>query len=400
MPSRNMPAWATQVLSRFNAAFGLMSVIPLLICCYLITVKFFTVQALEGLSGVYFLMGIIIALLGLVFGRGILVQIIEDLVEANNEMKRLSDDLETSNAQLHVELAERERAQTALRQANEQLAWRETVLQQTVSDLRDANRELASAQLQLIESEKYQSAGRIAAQIASEVRNPLGTILPGVQYLNKNVQTMPEDCTNVLQDIEEAAHRANDIVKGMLDFSVTQNLEFSTEEVNSLVQRSLSMVERRLSEKNISLVQELGEGLPPVRVDTLKIDQALVNLLMNAFQVTPPQGTLSIRTYAKEASESEQAAVGWRRNRFAPGEQVVLVEIEDSGPGISEENLPRIFDPFFTTKPTGQATGLGLSVTRNIVELHEGQVEVVNREGGRGARAIVRLKVSAPRRKG
>jgi signal transduction histidine kinase len=121
------------------------------------------------------------------------------------------------------------------------------------------------------------------------------------------------------------------------------------------------------------------------------MQQVFVNLVTNAIHAIERDGEVRITTTLEEMTRA--SLVGVRKSeRFTLGERAVVVRIEDSGPGIPEEYLQKIFDPFFSTKPTGRGTGLGLSVSQQIVEMHGGTIEVGNREAG-GARVTVTLKV-------
>ena len=129
----------------------------------------------------------------------------------------------------------------------------------------------------------------------------------------------------------------------------------------------------------IETVLELDRSLPMLLLDEARLQQVLINLLTNAVQAMTAGGKLLVRTRRETVPQT-----GWLvPGRFKPGTGLLIVEIDDSGEGIPAEVLPKIFDPFFTTKPTGQGTGLGLSVTRTLVELHQGAIDLRNRpEGG------------------
>ena len=134
-------------------------------------------------------------------------------------------------------------------------------------------------------------------------------------------------------------------------------------------------------QRKISVVEELTGDLPLVRLDAMKIEQALVNLFSNAAQAMGTGGRLTVRTSTRQVTGiGENVAYS---DRFRPGTRLVAIEILDTGPGIPEADLGKVFEPFFTTKPTGKGSGLGLTVTKTIVDLHGGEIEIENRpEGG------------------
>ena len=107
-----------------------------------------------------------------------------------------------------------------------------------------------------------------------------------------------------------------------------------------------------------------------------------MNLFINALQAMDKDGTLQVRTWSVRLAEDSQVLPSVAA-RFSPGDQLVLAEVQDTGPGIAQQHMARIFDPFFTTKPVGQGTGLGLSIVRKIIDFHDGSMEVRNAsEGG------------------
>ena len=152
------------------------------------------------------------------------------------------------------------------------------------------------------------------------------------------------------------------------------------------------MVRHELHKNNITVSRETGDKLPPVSVDKRQIQQVFVNIFVNAIHAMPRGGTLTIRTYLKQLTETSHFEGTRKLSPFWVGDSVVVAEVDDSGSGIPEEHLAKIFDPFFTTKPTGVGTGLGLPVSRKIIELHGGSLEVKNRREG-GVRVTMVLKV-------
>ncbi|MBN1587435.1 MAG: hypothetical protein JW937_08455 [Candidatus Omnitrophica bacterium] len=341
------------ILSRFNVAFSLMSVIPLLICFYLITVRFFSIQILVGLNGVYFLLGIIIAVLGLFFGREILKEIIRGLVRANARLARSTEELEK------------------------------------------ANEHIKAAQLQLIQAEKFESIGRLAMGVAHEVRNPLAIILMAVDSLDDTQD--PAERKQLTAQIQKAVKRADRVIKGLTDLSLTsaRDLRMECHSVNDVVKHGLILMEHTFKRRQICAKEDLDPNLPETKLDKSKLGQAILNLLKNAAEAMETDGVLTVRTRTMEMGVREHNAGRRSSDRFRHGEQVIVIEIEDEGHGIAQESIWKVFDPFFTTKPTGEGTGLGLPVARSVVELHGGELKLENREGG-GVRASVSLKIYPP----
>ena len=145
------------------------------------------------------------------------------------------------------------------------------------------------------------------------------------------------------------------------------------------------LVRHEFTKHHIVLEKSLAENLPPLELDTNKIKQVFINIFMNAVQAMGDQGTLSVRTFRSAAGP---AVAGQ-----SPAGENVVVEIEDTGAGIPEDKLDRLFEPFFTTKAVGSGTGLGLSVSRNIIELHRGTISIANRKQVRGVAVVIMFPV-------
>ncbi len=258
-------------------------------------------------------------------------------------------------------------------------------------EVRRYQAELRATQLQLIQSEKLDSVGRMAAGVAHEVKNPLMMILTGIKVLAKRVPATDEQTRLLLQDMEEAVERADRIIGGLLNYSRDRDLDLVLSDVNDTIERSAMLVKHDLENAHITLVSNLQPDLPKLLLDEFKMQQVFVNLVTNAIHAIERDGTITITTTLEKLTRG--TLVGYRKtDRYTPGERVVIIRIDDSGPGIPEEYLEKIFDPFFTTKPTGRGTGLGLSVSQQIVEMHAGTIDVANRAGG-GAAVTVTLKV-------
>lgn len=292
------------------------------------------------------------------------------------------------------DITEQKLADEALREANDELARHKDELQKTLSELQRSHEDLKSAQFQLIQAEKMQSIGRLAAGVAHEVKNPLGILRMGADYLAKNLTSPDENVALILADMTDAIKRADGIIMGLLDFSVPHALDSHAEDLSAIMEQSVALVRHLLNEGDIKLTRELAEGLPPVWLDPNKIKQVFVNILTNAIHATPPGGTITVRTSTRKLrrDEADHDAGSRLADRFRAGEAVLIAEVLDTGSGIPDEKLAHIFDPFFTTKPTGKGTGLGLTVTKKIVELHGGNLDVRNRKEG-GVVVTIMFKV-------
>ena len=242
-------------------------------------------------------------------------------------------------------------------------------------ELKMAYDELKEMQDKLIQSEKLKAIGQLASGVAHEMRNPLGIIMQGVAYLEQIISPEAKEPRETLSVVKESAQRADRIVISLLDFSRAAKLELHPECIDSILESSLNLVKTEL--KNIEVAREIQEDLPKVLVDKNKLTQVFINLFINAIHAMPEAGKLTIRGFVK----------------LLEGEKAVVVEIEDTGMGISEENLKRIFEPFFTTKGQGKGTGLGLSVSRNIIIMHKGLIEVKS-QVGKGTKVIITLRIS------
>ena len=274
---------------------------------------------------------------------------------------------------------------------------------------RHAEADLHAAQLQLIQAEKLESLGRLAAGIAHEVKNPLAVLTMGIDYLAGDVEAAgaaaDPAAVEILESMRESVRRADTILREMLDFSAPRPLELRPEDLNELITRTLPLVRHEFDAAGVQVEAHLERDLPAVSLDRDKAQQMLINLFTNAAHAMrevvngahEPHHELTVRTTARVVGEDEAAGLrrdeGSRRNeRCRAGDRVIAVEIEDTGTGLPGGGRS-VFDPFFTTKATGKGTGLGLTVTRKIVELHGGEIRLENRPDGRsGARVTIIFK--------
>jgi len=258
-------------------------------------------------------------------------------------------------------------------------------------ELQDAYMRLRDAQDKLIQAEKLNAIGRLASGIAHEVRNPLGIILQGVQYLEQSLTSKNKDVIDTLSTIKHNVERANGIISSLLDFSRATNLALQREDINSVLENSLFLLKHLLESSYIQVTKEFKKDIPKILIDKNKIEQVIVNLYLNAIQAMPEGGKLIIRTYDKELERINECIDSKGEVYFSIGEKVVIVQIEDTGIGIPDEDLKRIYDPFFTTKGSGKGVGLGLAVTQSIIEMHKGIIRIQSQKN-KGTQVTITLK--------
>jgi len=259
-------------------------------------------------------------------------------------------------------------------------------------DLRKAYTQLKDTQSQLIQAEKMEAIGRMASGVAHEVKNPLSVILQGVNCLEMKLTPSQKENRDILQKIKNNVERADSIIKSLLDFSKLTELKLMPEDLNDIVESALGLLYHRVKFEKIKVVRELGHDLPKISADKRKMEQVFVNILLNAIQAMPNGGNLILRSYTMRLQDANSEPVRNTAGYFDVGQRAVIAEIEDAGVGISEEDLSKIFEPFFTTKEPQEGTGLGLSVTRNIVDIHKGYLSVES-EKNKGTKVSVYLPI-------
>ena len=221
--------------------------------------------------------------------------------------------------------------------------------------------------VQLLQSEKQASVGRLAAGVAHEINNPLTSVLTFTHLLLER-NDLPEDAVNDLKVISESTERVRGIVRGLLDYSRQEDLHQVPTDLNDLVESTVALVGNQIRKANKHLDLKPDDTLPLITVDRGQIQSVLINLLLNASDAVGDAGRISISTEISVSSDH-------------PGKSGVDISVEDTGIGIPPEHLSKLFDPFFTTKEAGKGTGLGLAVSRSIVERHGGSIRVKSSPG-------------------
>lgn len=280
---------------------------------------------------------------------------------------------------MSTDITERKRAERELQALNQELM--------------QTHENLTKAHEQLIQAEKMESVGRLAAGVAHEVKNPLAMIGMGLELLTRHLPPDDAKAAETIARMKRGIDRAKKIVRGLVDYSSDRRLEFHPWDPDKLVADALELVEYQLRKGGIRIDFKPAGGLPVVEVDQTKIEQVLVNLFINAMHSMDGEGELTIHT-GLVCMDNVSADEGNRlRDHLRQGDRMVRITVADTGKGIPEDVLGKLFDPFFTTKATGIGTGLGLTVSRKIAELHGGDLVIANRRDRSGAVATLMLKV-------
>lgn len=258
-------------------------------------------------------------------------------------------------------------------------------------ELQAAYARLKETRDQLIQAEKLNAIGLLASGVAHEVKNPLGIIIQGVNYLEAKMHPRENDIIDTLNIIKNSVQRANKIVNALLDFSRAKSLDLQPEDINSILKSALDLVKTNIKFENIDIIFEADNSISKVLVDKNRIEQVFVNLLMNAIQAMPKGGKIIIRSQEKLLEELTHDIIKKNWGYLSPREKVIMVKIEDSGTGIPKEILEKLFNPFVTTKGLKGGSGIGLYVSRNIIDMHRGLIDIESKYG-EGAKAIILLK--------
>jgi two-component system NtrC family sensor kinase len=243
-------------------------------------------------------------------------------------------------------------------------------LETTVNQLAESKVEIEKAQSLLIQSERLASMGQLAAAVAHELNNPLGTVLIYAHTLLKELREGDPRRSDV-EMIAGESDRCRKIVRGLLDFARKRSRRVEPVDVAGLLNGVIAIVGKHSVFKGVTIDLNVSPDLPPVDGDADQLTQAFVNLAINAAEAMPDGGRLAITA------------------RAADGDRVQIA-FRDEGVGIPEEHLSRLFTPFFTTKSSGKGTGLGLPIVYGVVKMHSGDIQV-NSEVGKGSTFTISL---------
>jgi len=224
----------------------------------------------------------------------------------------------------------------------------------------EAARQRGQLEERLRHADRLATIGQLATGVAHEINEPLGGILGCAQLARKAPDLAKETATD-LDDIIAASLYAREIVKKLMLFARQAPSKRTHINLNQVVEEGMSFLEARCEKEGVELVRDLAPDLPLTLADSSQLQQVLVNLAVNALQAMPNGGTLTVATHADDVS--------------------VVLAVEDTGVGMSDDVENQIYDPFFTTKDVGEGTGLGLSVVHGIVVSHRGSIKCNSKVG-------------------
>ena len=246
-------------------------------------------------------------------------------------------------------------------------------------DLQNSYTELKEMQQQLVQSEKLSALGGLSAGIAHEVKNPLAIILTGIEILQMKLSEADADVKAIMEKVKEATLRANAVLKNLLRFSRPSDMKIERVKAGDLIENAISFFEYKASLKNIEIQTRLSDEEACLEIDNLQIQQVLLNILMNSVEAMPEDGKIEVKGYGTTLPD---------------GGVRYMIEITDTGEGISEDDLSRIFEAFYTTKRDNDGTGLGLHISKMIMENHGGDLAVQS-ELGKGTRVRLALPLAS-----
>jgi signal transduction histidine kinase len=294
--------------------------------------------------------------------------------------KHIEEDLRKARTELEYRVHERT---AELRDINVNLKREIEERKKTEEALKLAYEQLKLAQAQLIYSEKMETVGRLASGVAHEVKNPLAILLQCVDYLKRTVGSQNNEKIDMtLQYMIDAVLRADNIIKGLLDFSSISKLELVEHIPEKIVEDSLLFMKHEFDKHHIHVIKHFASTLPTIKVDKNRVQQVFLNIFMNAVDAMSDGGTLTITVSSRVLDKVGQGVGRRGADVFRLNERVVIFDIEDDGAGIHPDILGKVFDPFFTTKHEKGGTGLGLPIIKNIMEMHYGSIVIKNREQG------------------
>jgi signal transduction histidine kinase len=209
-------------------------------------------------------------------------------------------------------------------------------------------------------NEKMAELGQLAVGMVHELNTPLSVIVSAIQLLLREEELSPS-VKDMVERIETEAQRLSLFTRGLLSFARKEDEASGETDVNQLLREVVCFLKYEIQKRSIAVVEDLDFRLPPITAEENRIKQIFINLIMNAIQAMDGGGSLLLRSSLSD--------------------RLISLQIADTGTGIASHSLNHIFDPFYTTKKNGTGTGLGLFITKKLVESFSGTISVESREG-------------------
>jgi signal transduction histidine kinase len=251
-------------------------------------------------------------------------------------------------------------------------------------ELKSMHRSLRESQMSLIRAAKMESVSYLAAGLAHEIRNPLAQIQMAGRALRRCVGEGNEKAGSLIDGIGTSIERADEIVAELQKASRSKSLKLVSRELAPQILEVLELLDPQLEGQSVRPVLELEAEAIAAMCSRPELRQIIFNVALNGVQAMADGGQLTIRVFETVADRVERSQGARSAAGIRPGGKIAVIEINDTGTGVQESDLPRVFDPFFTTRATGTGTGLGLTVARNLIELQGGLIEIRNRQACSG----------------
>jgi signal transduction histidine kinase len=316
-------------------------------------------------------------------------------VYSTDEIGRLATRFNLMVDRIRLATEENRRLYQQLQKAHDELQLR---VDEATSEVRQKNRELvrtnellSTAQREVARSQRLSAIGQVAATIAHKIGTPLTALSGHIQLLQEDAQ-MGSESRRRLNSVESQIDRTSKIIQDLLVYARKPELILTPLDLNATVEECVALLSPELDRRKVLLDMKLSPALEKVEGDAPQLQEVFCNIIENALDAMPGGGTLTVRTYphAPDRSTDPRAAVGPGPSEQGKAEPRMVVEIADTGPGISPAYRDQIFQPFFTTKKAGRGTGLGLAIAVETVRAHGGQI-TVQTEPGKGATFVIEL---------
>ena len=288
-----------------------------------------------------------ITFIGIIFSFIISYFLGNSIVKQIKYLVSASSTLASGNLDQHVEI-----------QSKDEIGELASTFNLMAKSIKKRDRQLKEfTQKKIMESERLAIVGQLAAGVAHEINNPLGSILIYSNLLLEDIEEDNQTKEN-LQKIVEQTTKCKDIVRGLLDFSRETKTELQIYDIHLVIENVLSLVQNQSLFQNVQISKNFNPQIPEILFDKAKIQQVFLNILLNAVEAMNGKGELKIET------------------DLALNKDFIEIRFSDSGCGISKEDIKRLFEPFFSAREDGHGTGLGLSISYGIIKKHKGNIKV------------------------